>query len=100
MQLHHNVSSELQGPNGEPQVVYGLEGFNKEAVQVYLKGCAVRADLQPLKPSEQPAPQPIVVERAFQQMQVSGHASWQHRCSIRMAATHNTHIHLLTNKER
>lgn len=56
------------GPDGKPrESLYGLAGYNKEFIKVFLSGCAVRADQAAAKPAEQPAPLPIKVERAFQQ---------------------------------
>ena len=73
LQLSYNVPTEL-APDSEGRIpfVYGLEGFDRDSIGIFLKGCRVRADQAPLKPAEQPAPHPIVVDRAFEQCQVGG----------------------------
>jgi len=71
LQLAYNVPTEL-APDSEGRIpfLYGIEGFDRDSIGIFLSGCRVRADQAPLKPAEQPAPHPIVVDRAFEQCQV------------------------------
>lgn len=75
LQLSYSVPTDL-APDSEGRIpfIYGLEGFDRDSIGIFLKGCCVRADQAPLKPAEQPAPHPIVVDRAFEQCQVG---SWR-----------------------
>ena len=71
LQLAYNAPTELAaGADGKVPFLYGLEGFDRAVISIFILGCPVRADQAPLKPAEQPAPHPIVVDRAFQQCQV------------------------------
>eukprot|EP00887_Chlorella_sp_A99_P003118 scaffold9.g3118.t1 len=67
--LYNLYPTEVMGTSGRAETWFGLEGFDREGIEIYLKECRVRADLRPLLPSEQPAPHPIVIHRAFEQMQ-------------------------------
>eukprot|EP00887_Chlorella_sp_A99_P005844 scaffold1.g5844.t1 len=67
--LYNLYPTEVMDTSGRAETWFGLEGFDREGIEIYLKECRVRADLRPLLPSEQPAPHPIVIHRAFEQMQ-------------------------------
>lgn len=71
-QLYHNVPTHLSaGPDSEPRTVYGLTGFTKDTVKVYVKEDPIYADQQPMGAADKAAPQPIVVSFVFQQCQAS-----------------------------
>lgn len=70
LQLFHTVATKMK----DGSFKYGLDGFDKKAVERFLLECPVRADRRPLKPDEQPAPQPIVVSFTFEHWQVGSSA--------------------------
>lgn len=71
----HAVTHLKPGAEGKPRQLIGLAGYDRDYIKLFLNGCPVRADQRPLKPAEQPAPTPIVVERAFQHCQVGSSCS-------------------------
>lgn len=71
LQLCYNVPTQLApGPDGKPRFVYGLEGFDREFIRMFLMDCAIKNDQANSKKAEQPAPHPIASDRPFQHMQV------------------------------
>ena len=71
-QLAYNAITKLRpkNPTDPPFIVEGLAGFEREYIRRFLLGCPIKADGAAIRPAEQPAPHPIVVDRAFQQCQV------------------------------
>ena len=71
LQLRDNAPTKLKPfPNGTPRVVYGLEGYDRKIVEIFLSGCMVRNDQAPTKPAEQPPPTAIVSLAALLHCQV------------------------------
>lgn len=71
LQLYHHVPTQMAlGPAGEERVVFGAEGFTKEAVQAYCSECPVRANTAPRKPTEVPIFTPIVAVAILVHQQV------------------------------
>lgn len=77
LQLHNNAPTALSpGASGTVRIAYGLEGFDRESVEIFLQGCVVRNDQAPTKPEEQPPPAAIVTLAALVHCQASI-AWWQ-----------------------